>query len=292
MTQRNLVTQYLVIYVNYNGETLYQEYVDRGSKSIDPVAEGLIDPPKHESDEQYHYTYSGWDNVGGMILSDITITAQYTTSIRTYTVTWYSRPGVSLGSKALEYGEEAVFDGTMPTNTSEESTYVYNIFTGWDKSTGCVKSDLDVYAVWERASLPAQGKDLSEMSCAEVYGICTARLAENYFELKDHIDITLGQDFDFSNVKQQVLAEEKYFDGKTYQDLDIKLFDEDAPSFTLAIDYEFTAETSGATLVSAFVEDGSEGFRLRYNGNPVFTVGRQSNSGRIRWKSQYSCLTT
>lgn len=269
----NLVTQYLVIYVNYNGETLYQEYVDRGSKSIDPVAEGLIDPPKHESDEQYHYTYSGWDNVGGMILSDITITAQYTTSIRTYTVTWYSRPGVSLGSKALEYGEEAVFDGTMPTNTSEESTYVYNIFTGWDKSTGCVKSDLDVYAVWERASLPAQGKDLSEMSCAEVYGICTARLAENYFELKDHIDITLGQDFDFSNVKQQVLAEEKYFDGKTYQDLDIKLFDEDAPSFTLAIDYEFTAETSGATLVSAFVEDGSEGFRLRYNGNPFLQWG-------------------
>lgn len=269
----NLVTQYLVIYVNYNGETLYQEYVDRGSKSIDPVAEGLIDPPKHESDEQYHYTYSGWDNVGGMILSDITITAQYTTSIRTYTVTWYSRPGVSLGSKALEYGEEAVFDGTMPTNTSEESTYVYNVFTGWDKSTGCVKSDLDVYAVWERASLPAQGKDLSEMSCAEVYGICTARLAENYFELKDHIDITLGQDFDFSNVKQQVLAEEKYFDGKTYQDLDIKLFDEDAPSFTLAIDYEFTAETSGATLVSAFVEDGSEGFRLRYNGNPFLQWG-------------------
>ena len=41
----------------------------------------------------------------------------------------------------------------------------------------------------------------------------------------------------------------KYFDGKTYQDfVDIKLFDEEAPSFTLAIDYEFTAETSGATL--------------------------------------------
>ncbi len=208
-----------------------------------------------------------------MVLTDLTITAQYTTSIRTYTVTWYSRPGVSLGSKVLQYGEEAVFDGDMPTNTSEESTYVYNVFSGWDKSTGCVTSDLDVYAVWERADLPAQGKDLSEMSCAEVYGICTARLAESYFELKDHIDIVLGQDFDFSNVKQQVLAEEKYFDGKTYQDLDIKLFDEEAPSFTLAIDYEFTAETSGATLFSAFVEDGSEGFRLRYSGAPTLQWG-------------------
>ena len=269
----NLVTQYLVTYVNYNGEILYQEYVDRGSKSIDPVAEGLISTPTHESDAQYHYTYSGWDNVGGMVLTDLTITAQYTTSIRTYTVTWYSRPGVSLGSKVLQYGEEAVFDGNMPTNTSEESTYVYNVFTGWDKSTGCVTSDLDVYAVWERADLPAQGKDLSEMSCAEVYGICTARLAESYFELKDHIDIILGEDFNFSNVRQQVLAEEKYFDGKTYQDLDIKLFDEEASSFTLAIDYEFTAETSGATLLSAFVEDGSEGFRLRYSGAPTLQWG-------------------
>lgn len=270
----NLVTQYLVTYVNYNGEILYQEYVDRGSKSVDPVAEGLISTPTHESDAQYHYTYSGWDNVGGMVLTDLTITAQYTTSTRTYTVTWYSRPGVSLGSKVLQYGEEAVFDGDMPTNTSEESTYVYNVFTGWDKSTGHVTSDLEVYAVWERADLPAQGKDLSEMSCAEVYGVCTARLAESYFELKDHIDIILGEDFDFSNVRQQVLAEEKYFDGKTYQDfVDIKLFDEEAPSFTLAIDYEFTAETSGATLFSAFVEDGSEGFRLRYSGAPTLQWG-------------------
>lgn len=71
-----------------------------------------------------------------------------------------------------------------------------------------------------------------------------------------------------------MLAEEKYFDGKTYQDfVDIKLFDEEASSFTLAIDYEFTAETSGATLFSAFVEDGSEGFRLRYSGAPTLQWG-------------------
>ena len=143
----------------------------------------------------------------------------------------------------------------MPTNTSEESTYVYNVFTGWDKSTGHVTSDLDVYACMGKRVfdlLPSdKGKDLSEMSCAEVYGICTARLAESYFELKDHIDIILGEDFDFSNARQAGVGRRKILWWKDLSGfVDIKLFDEEAPSFTLAIDYEFTAETSGATLFS------------------------------------------
>lgn len=273
----NLVTQYLATYVNTDGTVLYETYVDRGSEAPDPVSTGAIQTPTLDSDAQYDYTWSGWDDLSQM-LSARTITATYDTTVRTYTVTWYSRAGLSLGSKSVSYGEEAVYDGDIPTNTTEESTYIYNVFTGWDKSTGYVTGDIDVYAVWDRAELPSQSKDLSNMSPAEIYGVATSGRAANYFTLKDHIDIVLGQDFDFSNVESTVLCENKVFDGQTAIDTDISLFGENDRSFTLAIDFRFSDTTANNTLLSCFDENGSEGFRLRYSSYPQIQWGDKNNN--------------
>lgn len=270
----NVVTQYLVTFVNQDGTVLYEMYVDRGSKPIDPIESGEISIPTLESTAQYDFTYSGWDDLDSAVLANKTITAQYAPTIRTYTVTWYKKVGVSLGSKVVEYGQEAVYDGGIPTNIDDEETYVYNLFKQWDKSTGFVTSNLDVYAVWDRADLPASGTELKDMTLPQIYGICTAGLASNYFADKDYFDFTMGQDFSFSNVNSEVILENTFFDGKTYKDTNIKLFDADSPSFTLAIDYEFVNpyETNN-TLVSAFSEDGNEGFRLRYNSYPNIQWG-------------------
>lgn len=262
----NLVTQYLVTYVNADGSTLYETYVDRGDTPIDPVEEGLIDTPTMTPTAQYSYTYSGWDDVETVILSDKTITATYTATTRTYTVTWYSRAGLSLGSTTAAYGSEVVYNGATPTNTSEESTYVYNLFAGWDKSTGYITGDLDVYAIWQRAELPAVGTDLSTMTPAQVFAVASAGSASTFFVDKDYIDITLGEDFSFSNVDSRVLATNLVLDGTNYVDTGIKLFDANERSFTLAIDFQFAAHSADATLLSCFEFDGSEGFRLRSNG--------------------------
>ena len=270
----NLVTQYPVTYVNTDGTTLYETYVDRGSTPVDPVTAGLIQTPTKASDAQYNYTYTGWDDVESPVLAARTITAQYATTTRTYTVKWWARVGLLLYSVTVNYGAEAVYGGVWPTNTEEEASYIYNVFAGWDKSTGYVTQDLDVFAVWERASLPALGTDMSNMSRAEIFGVCTAGRAANFFEDKDHFDMTMGWDFNFSNVESTVIMSNRFFDGTQYYDTGIKLFDEDAPSFTMAIDFEFLASTDlNGTLVSAFEESGSEGFRLRYNGNPYLQWG-------------------
>ncbi len=270
----NLIDQYLATYVNQNGTVLYTTYVDRGSTPPDPVAEGLISTPTIASTAQFNFKYNGWDDIESVMLSPRTITALYTETTREYTVTWYSRAGLSLGSKKALYGTEVVYDGEIPTNTTEEGTYIYNVFAGWDKSTGYIREDMDVYAVWDRAELPSTTKELRNMSCAEVYGICSAGLADNYFQDKDHIDIRLGSDFTFSNVTEKTILENKFFDGTEHYDTDIKLFDADSPSFTLAIDYEFlSSNPANATLVSCFEEDGNEGFRLRYSVSPNIQWG-------------------
>ena len=271
---QNLVTQYLVSFVNADGTTLYETYVDRGSTPVDPVTAGLIQTPTKASDAQYTYTYTGWDDVESPVLAARTITAQYSETIRTYTVQWLSRVGLVLETQTVQYGAEAVYSGSIPTNTEEEASYTYNLFAGWDKSTGCITGDTTVYAVWERAELPAVGKDSSLMTRAEIFAVAQAGLASTYFEDKDYFDMMMGWDFDFNNVESRTILEDRFFDGTQHYDTNIKLFDASAPDFTMAMEFEYldTTENSG-TLISCFEESGSEGFRIRYSTNPVLQWG-------------------
>lgn len=270
----NLVTQYVATFVNADGKKLFEEYVDRGSVPTDPVVSGELTTPTLKADAEYTYTYNGWDDVTSVMTENRTITATYAKTKRSYTVTWYSRAGVTLGSTTAEYGSEVVYNGDIPTNTNGEASLTYNVFTGWDKSTGYITGDTDVYAVWDTASLPDTSTELKDMSIAQIYGVATAGKGSEYFEDKDYFDMTMGQDFTFSNVESKVICENKFFDGKTAETTNIKLFDASAPDFTLAIEFEFLSDnTAGATLLSCFEEDGSEGFRLRYTTQPNIQWG-------------------
>lgn len=292
----NLVTQYLVKYINADDKStvLYTTYVDAGSTPPDPYAEGWIEKPTLESDAEYDYSFgtevdgeyvskSGWsDEINDQVLVDNkVITAKYTKNKRRYTVTWYSREGSSLGSVEADYGDDVVYSGETPTE--KESAATYNVFAGWNNSTGFIKEDTDVYAIWETAQLPDKslGLSLEKMTPGQIFAVTTSKgndgitNAKSYFEDGDYVDITLGHDFDFENVESKVLvAEDKYFDGTDSIDTEINLFDENERSFTLAIDFRFIDLTADSTLLSCYKEDGSEGFRLRINsGTPNIQWG-------------------
>ncbi len=283
----NLVTQYLVTYVNADNENtvLYTMYVDRGSMPPDPYTEGLIQKPMLADDEMYSYDFgttengeyidgSGWSGLDEPLLSARTVTAVYTRTPQVYTVTWYARPGLALTSVSANYGEEAVYPGDIPTNEDEEGQYIYNVFKGWNKSTGFIRGNTDVYALWERAPLPAVGTDMEDMTPGEIFAVIKSGNTTNYFENKDSTLVTMGHDFEFTNVESEVLAQDLYLDGTMAITKNITLFGANAPSFTLAVDFRFrnTTDTNN-TLISCFEEDGSEGFRLRYNSNPDIQWG-------------------
>ena len=269
-----LVTQYVATFVDWDGTVLCEQYVDRGSAPVDPIANGDISTPTRASDAQYSYTFSGWDDIESAMLTGRTITAEYTGSIRTYTVNWYSRAGILLDTAQAEYGASVEYSGDRPTREDEEGTYVFNVFRGWDKSTSFIVEDTNVYALWRRSALPSVGTELNTMDAAEIYGVCKSGMANTYFEDKDYFDLTLGNDFEFSNVESRVICQNRFFDGSTAVDTDIQLFNAAAPSFTLAIDYEFLSSNSAnASLVSCYDEAGNEGFRLRYSSHPYIQWG-------------------
>lgn len=304
----NLVMQHLITYVNddANHTVLWQTYVDQGDYPIDPIAQNIIDTPTKQPDNQYTYTYSGWDEIETSVVRPRTIIARYTKTVRTYTVRWFARTGILLKTMTdVAYGSECVYldnNHDTPTWTDDESRNIYHIFAGWDKSTGYIKGDMDVYAVWETTNiLPGiDEKKMNEMSVSEIYGICRAGFQGNYFDPLDYVEFNLGQDFNFSNVISKEIGKDVlltgiqrdrfvsggyYFDGFSGFTTDLVLFGENSPSFTMAIDFQFADSQPGQTLISTHEGDTAEGFRLYQNGNrPTLQFGDQSIS--VGWATQ------
>ena len=277
-----VVEQYLATYVNDDDTELCQIYVDRGTLPPDPVATGVIETPTKASTAQYTFAFSGWEDIQSVMTGNRTIVAQYTPTVRTYTVTWYAREAVPIATTQAAYGSEVVYNGNLPTRTEDEDSLRYYVFLGWDKSTGYITGDTNVYALWDDKYLPVVGsKDISDMSVAEIYGLGQAANRNSnpiniaqYVDNKDYVDIVAGNDFNFSNVESALLCQNRWFNGvNDYLDTNIKLFDEDSPSFTLAVDYEFYTNTNNSTLVACYDENNDDGFRMRYSNNPSIQWG-------------------
>jgi len=286
-TASNIIPQYLVTYKNANGTTLGTTYVDQGTYPPNPVTAGIISAnPTMADTAQYIYTFSGWNSLDYPITADTVVTAVYTQADHTYTVTWYGTNGdISYLDRQtnIAYGASATYSGaSLPTKTTDESALSFHLFSGWDKSTARVTSDMTVYAVWTTAALPGPTVGLETMNATQIYALkkthkfSTANSGYN-FNYADYVDIRMGNDFTFSNVESEVLLENQYFDGSTHIDKEIYLFSEDAPSFTLAIDFRFTSTTSGQTLVSAYQYHGTAsstgGFRLKMASTPCIEWG-------------------
>lgn len=272
ITYGSYIVQYEVRFENYDGTLLYSCNVDRGGIAPDPVMQGYIETPTRPSSASTDYAYKGWNKPLGPISAPTTITADYTETTRKYTVSWYSQAGVRLASTTTEYGTEAVYQGEDPTRTEEEAQLNFYLFKGWDKSTGFIKGDTDVYAVWESAVPPDDGKDISEMTPTEIYAVTKTGKVKEFFTNKDRVKITMGFLPDYTNVEHQDLATNQKLDGATAIDTKVKLLEEDT-AWTIAVDVQFESMTLDQTMVHCYTDDGAMGFAVKYNGGPSIQWG-------------------
>lgn len=281
-----LSDEWKVSYVDYDGMPFLNT---DGTPLIYLVEDATYAPlpsfiPERESTPQYKYEFIGWDGIENLIKHPTTLTAKYNPITRTYTVTWYAYEGHPIGRLSdVSYGSDVSYEGETPINNTGESIGDYNLFAGWDKSTGFINGDTNVYAIWATDSLPPEGTDLKDMTPAEIYAVTSTGKTTEYFVDKDYVDITLGCDFNFDpkdsnrlepgEVKSELLAENLFLDGSTAITKDIQLFGENEKTFTMAIDFQFISTNSGDTLVSAYKETNNEGFRLYYDSYPKIQWG-------------------
>jgi hypothetical protein len=298
--------EFVVTFVNDDGITPikdkngndYTQIVAQGSKPYDPVLRGDINIPEKQQDKEHYYVWTGWDNLNLETYGPRTVKAVYEEHDVSYTVRWFRTEGdtVPLNTTHATYGEDVLFDpddkNAFPEWTSGESNRMFRVFSGWDKSTGFITGDTDVYAQWDsfllvdgneetmKQTIQNNGGNITaEMSVPQIYAIAKSHKADQYWTDFNYLDITVGKDYDFSNIESEVIAENMYCDGSNTLVTDIRLFDESVPSFTLAVDYEFVDVVNGSTLVSCFDPDGLEGFRLRYVGGPNIEWGDSGRNG-------------
>ena len=118
------IRSYFVVFVDYDGTELSSDILEYGSVIVAP--EG----PVRAEDAQYTYGFSGWKGyTEGMTVSgDAFFVAEYSTTLRTYTVVFKDYDGSVISSEVLGYGSEI----TVPEDPSRLSDMEYDYtFAGW-----------------------------------------------------------------------------------------------------------------------------------------------------------------
>lgn len=258
------IEQVSVTFMNDNGDILDVQYVDKGSKPVDPItrAENPIEIPTKASTVSTEYTFKEWDKSLVEVLSNQIITAKYSESTRRYTIKYMSH-GDILQETVADYGSTVVYEGEVPTYTAEETAYTYYLFDRW-KQGGYVSGDKTIEAEYEDCTYTEgyfDTKKFSELKPVELYMMTKLPPSfftlSNYVKEKDSISIPLGNDFTYEDIEESVLIKEKkVFTGKnSVYDTNVQLLSEDR-DFVLAIDCKVDSSNSNKSVFAqCFYED-------------------------------------
>ena len=115
------INQYNVTWI-VDGETTKETY-EYGAM---PVFKGSTDKAPTA---QYSYTFAGWDKTIVAVTGEVTYTAQYSSTVNKYTVTWKNWDGTIIGTDSVAYGSTPVYSGATPTKAAT-AQYTYT-FAGW-----------------------------------------------------------------------------------------------------------------------------------------------------------------
>ena len=306
---------YKVTFLNHDRTVLYENadfYVAAGDMAIDPVSQGYPMPEK-EQDAQYKYEFKGWNSeFYEPVYSDKFFIAEYNSIIQQYKVKWMSENTEILSVNDINYGssvnfeeelqkQEKTFEKTQLYQDVLTGAWISKVFLGWDKSTGFITKDTSasasnnfneiiINAKWQQARTDNLPTELKDMTPAQIY-LCSKRgLAEEKgFQEGDLIKLTLGHDYDFSNVRQEeiialnnpktFIREQETFDAPI--NTGVRLFDKDCPSFSMVIDYQFFLNNQGGQLVSCIdAETERTIFSLKCVGLSAYNIPIIS----INWK--------
>ena len=130
------VRKYTITWKNADGTVLKTEEAAYGDT---PVYEGEV--PTKEADAQYTYTFKGWTPAVAAVTGPATYTAEFDSTVNTYTVTWKNDDGTVLETDVnLSYGTIPTYDGKTPEKAgTAELTYT---FAGWTPEIAEVTGDI------------------------------------------------------------------------------------------------------------------------------------------------------
>lgn len=111
--------EYTIIWKNYNGDELLRERIEYGE-----TPEYLYDTPVKPDTPVTHYTFSGWLPKPVSVTGDAEYTAQFTETLKNYTITWKDENGNIIETDKAAYGEIPEYKGVYGKK-APDGYYVY-----------------------------------------------------------------------------------------------------------------------------------------------------------------------
>lgn len=137
------VNTYTVTWQDANGTVLEtDENVAYGTM---PEYNGVT--PTKAEDDSATYTFTGWTPEVSTVTGDVTYTAVYEATAKTYTVTWQNADGAVLETdENVAYGTMPSYNGVTPTKADDDS-YTYT-FSGWTPEVSSVTGNVTYQATF------------------------------------------------------------------------------------------------------------------------------------------------
>ncbi|MBE6740933.1 MAG: hypothetical protein E7570_01380, partial [Ruminococcaceae bacterium] len=112
------------------------------------------EPPVQLADAQYTYTFVGWSdgtntyasNEIPAVTGDVTYTAAYSATVKTYTVIWKNGDTVLETDENVPYGTVPTYDSEPPVQLAD-AQYTYT-FAGWSPEVAAVTGDVTYTATY------------------------------------------------------------------------------------------------------------------------------------------------
>lgn len=132
---------YAITFLDYDGETVLDEqYLPYGTTEINYNGE----TPYRGPSAKYIYTFLKWTPEFKEVTCNAKYKALYSSTLRTYKITFVDEEGNILQEENVEYGKRPEYIGETPLKDKDEK-YIYH-FNGWDRELEAVKGEA-VYTV-------------------------------------------------------------------------------------------------------------------------------------------------
>ena len=123
------------------GEEEVTQKVEYGKDAIAPSN------PTLPAEEQYVYSFTGWDKDYTNITSNLIVTAIFEKDYNFFYVRFYDGDGIEFDVQLVKPGENANNPSNIPTK-AKTTNNVY-VFTGWDKSLNNIQEDTQINALFK-----------------------------------------------------------------------------------------------------------------------------------------------
>lgn len=198
----------LCLFQNYDGTELWRGKVDRGGT----IAYGG-EKPLRGKDDDFIYTFQGWDKSLENISENTTFTAVYSTEARCR-ISFRNYDGSLLDEQIVDVGASLIYGGATPEKPKDES-YVYT-FSGWDKSLDNVQESMTLTAQFTATAyftvtfLNADGTTLASVEVLQGGAATYEGATPSKPDDDTYVYTFKGWDVDLSNIQTNLSATAVY----------------------------------------------------------------------------------